>query len=204
MRKARYCTVLMLALTLGACSHGNAPEDKADAGAAQAQAEAQPQPPAEAPAAAAAPAPEATANAARPLQPDDLDAYAKGMQKEIEMRQEASDRAAKAKAANDQTAEVTALAEITSAEVTKAGAQAAGVDPVRYDRIKNTVDHVLGAVEMNAMMAKMGDAAQAQKFQSDPYAALDPALAAALKSRQDELGKLRAQNMAILVNATKL
>jgi hypothetical protein len=194
----------MLALALGACGHGNAPEDKADGSAAQAQAEAQPQPPAEAPSAVAAPAPDAAANAARPLQADDLDAYAKGMQKEIELRQAASDRAAKAKAAHDQTAEVTALAELTSVDVTRAGAQAAGVDPARYDTIKNTVDHVLGAVDMNAMMAKMGDAAQARKFQSDPYAALDPSLAAALKSRQDELGKLRAQNMAILANAAKL
>jgi hypothetical protein len=203
MRYTRICTTLMLALTLGACGHGNAPEDKADAGAAQAQAEAPPQPPAEAPP-AAAPASDPAANAARPLQADDLDAYAKGMQKEIEMRQEASDRAAKAKAANDQTAEVSALAELTSVDVTRAGAQAAGVDPARYDTIKNTVDHVLGAVDMNAMMAKMGDAAQAQKLHSDPYASLDPSLAAALKSRQDELGKLRAQNMAILANAAKL
>lgn len=202
MRHVRYCTVLMLALTLGACGHGSPPEDATDAGAPGAQAEAPAQPPVEAP--AAVPAPDAAANAARPLQVDDLDAYAKGMQKEIEVRQAASDRAAKAKADHDQTAEVTALAELTSVDVTRAGAQAAGVDPARYGVIKNAVDHVLGAVEMNAMMAKMGDAAQAQKFHSDPYAALDPALAEALKSRQDELGKLRAQNMAILANATNL
>lgn len=204
MRNARYCTILMLALTLGACGHGHAPADKADSGVTQPQAEAPSQPQAEAPSTPAAPASDAAASATRPLQPQDLDAYAKGMQKEIDMRQAASDRAAKAKAANDQNAEVTALAELTSVEVTKAGAQAAGVDAARYDVIKSTVDRVLSTVDMNAMMAKMGDAAQAQKLQHDPYAGLDPAFAAALKSRQDELAKLRTQNMAILANAQKL
>ena len=200
MRLARHCTVLLLALTLGACGHGNTPDDQADAGASQAAAEAPPPP--QAPAAPTAPEP--VANPARPLQASDLDAYAKGMQKEIEMRQAASDKAAKAKAANDQTAEITALAELTSVEVTEAGAQAAGVDRARYNFIKDTVDHVLGTSDMNAMMAKMGDAAQAQKMQSDPYAGLEPDLAAALKSRQDELARLRAQNMAVLMNAQKL
>ncbi|MGN2244992.1 hypothetical protein ACFWZU_15965 [Frateuria sp. GZRR33] len=200
MRLARHCTVLLLALTLGACGHGNTPDDQADAGASQAATEAPPPP--QAPAAPTAPEP--AANPARPLQASDLDAYAKGMQKEIEMRQAASDKAAKAKAANDQTAEITALAELTSVEVTEAGAQAAGVDRARYNFIKDTVDHVLGTSDMNAMMAKMGDAAQAQKMQSDPYAGLEPDLAAALKSRQDELARLRAQNMAVLMNAQKL
>lgn len=204
MRHVRYCTILTLALLLGACGHGSAPADEADAGAAQAQADAAPQPSAEAPAAAAAPAPSAEANAARPLQVADLDAYAKGMQKEIEVRQAASDKAAKAKAAKDDETELSALADLTSVEVTAAGAQAAGVDRARYDVIVNTVDRVLGTVEMNAMMAKMGDAAQAQKLQSDPYAGLDPELAAALKTRADELNKLRTQNMAILMNAQKL
>lgn len=200
MRFARHCTVLMLALTLGACGHGSAPDDQADAGAAPTQAETPPPP--EAPTAPAAPEP--AANPARPLQTSDLDAYAKGMQKEIEVRQAASDKAAKAKASNDQTAELSALAELTSVEVDEAGAQAAGVDRARYNFIKETVDRVLGTSDMNAMMAKMGDAEQARKMQSDPYAGLDPDLAAALKSRQDELGKLRAQNMAILMNAQKL
>lgn len=204
MRHARHCTIFTLALMLGACGHGSAPADEADAGAAQAQADAAPQPSTEAPAAAAAPAPSAEANAARPLQVADLDAYAKGMQQEIEVRQAASDKAAKAKAAKDDETELSALAELTSVEVTEAGAQAAGVDRARYDVIVSTVDRVLGAVEMNAMMAKMGDAEQARKMQTDPYAGLDQDVAAALKTRADELNKLRAQNMAILMNAQKL
>lgn len=205
MRHARYCLTFVLALALGACGHGEAPADTGDAGTPEAQAEAQPQATSEAPAAAAAPAPATeAADATRPLQVGDLDAYAKGMQKELEVRQAASDKAAKAKAAKDQTAELSALAELTGVEVTEAGAQAAGVDRARYEFIKNTVDQVLGAIQMNAMMAKMGDASQAQKFQSDPYAGLDPEVAAAIKARADELGKLRAQNMGILMNAGNL
>jgi hypothetical protein len=202
MRLARHCTILMLALALGACGHGNTPDDEADAGTAQAQADTQPSPPEAAP--AAPPAADPAANPARPLQASDLDVYAKGMQKEIEVRQAASDKAAKAKAANDQTAELSALVELTSVQVSEAGAQAAGVDRARYEFIKNTVDRVLSTVDMNTMMARMGDPAQAKKLQSDPYAGLDPDLVAALKPRQDELGKLRAQNMAILMNAQKL
>jgi hypothetical protein len=202
MRHVRYCTIFMLALTLAACGHGSAPADDADADASQTQADAQPSP--EAPAATAAPAPTAEADASRPLQVGDLDAYAKGMQKEIEMRQAASDKAAKAKEAKDQEAELSALVELTSVEVTEAGAQAAGVDRARYDVIVNTVDRVLNTAQMNAMMAKMGDAEQARKLQTDPYAGLDADLVAALKARADELDKLRAQNMAILMNAQKL
>jgi len=200
MRVVRHCTILVFAFALGACGHGSAAGDKADADLSQAQTETSPP----SPVAVAPAASEPAANAARPLQTSDLDAYARGMQKEIEVRQAASDKAAKAKAAKDQTAELSALAELTSVEVTEAGAQAAGVDRARYNFIKDTVDHVLGALEMNAMMAKMGDAAQAQKLQTDPYAGLDPDLAAALKSRHDELGKLRAQNLAVLMNAQNL
>lgn len=202
MRFARHCTILMLTLALGACGHGSAPEDKAEVGATQAEAETPPPSP-EAPAAAPA-APDLAVNATRPLQANDLDAYAKGMQKEIEIRQAASDKAAKAKAANDQTTELSALAELTSVEVTEAGAQAAGVDRARYGFIKTTVDRVLGTLDMNAMLAKMGDPAQAAKLKSDPYAGLAPDFADALKSRQDELNKLRMQNTAILMNAQKL
>lgn len=200
MRYARYCTVLMLAFSLGACGHGKAPEDQADAAAPNAQSATPPQPAAQAPAPDTAPDTDAT----RPLQVSDLDAYVKGMQKEIELRQAASDKAAKAKAGNDQATEISGLAELTSVEVTNAGARAAGVDRARYDFITHAIDRVLSTLEMNAMMAKLGDAAQTQKFQSDPYAGLAPEVVAALKARHDELAKLRTQNMTILANARNL
>jgi len=199
MRSTRYCTILVMALALAACGHGNEPAS--DAAAPQAQAQAGTSPSA-ANAPAADPSAVAQANTTRPLEVSDLDVYAKGMQKEIELRQASSDKAAKAKADHDQETEVTALAEMTSAEVNNAGARAAGVDAARYDFIKHAVDHVLGTVSMNAAMAKMEGGAGMQ--QSDPYAGLDPDVAAALKAREAELGKLREDNMAILVNATKL
>ena len=95
-----------------------------------------------------------------------------------------------------------ALADMTSAEVNNAGARAAGLDAARYDFIKHAVDHVLGTVSMNEAMAKMGAGARMQ--QTDPYAGLDPDVASALKAREAELGKLRADNMAILMNAQNL
>jgi hypothetical protein len=191
MRFIRCSTIGMLAFAMGGCGHGGASDGAAAA------------PPTATPAATPA-APDRLAGAAPALQPDDLDAYAKGMRKEIELRQAARDKAAKAKADNDQTAEISALAELTSVDITKAGAGAAGVDRVRYEAIKNAVDHVLGVLDMNAAMAGMGDAAQTAKLRSDPWQGLDPAFAAALKARRDELAELRSQNMAILMDAQKL
>lgn len=203
MRFIRCSTIGMLAFAMGGCGHGGASD-----GAAAAPPTATPAATPAAPdrLAGAAPALQAdhSTSAAPALQPDDLDAYAKGMRKEIELRQAARDKAAKAKADNDQVAEISALAELTSVDITKAGAEAAGVDRVSYEAIKNAVDHVLGVLDMNAAMAGMGDAAQTAKLRPDPWQGLDPAFAAALKARRDELAELRSQNMAILMDAQKL
>lgn len=201
MRCNRYCPIFALTLVLAACGHGSAPADDAAAPPAEAQTQASPPP---ANAAAADPSSVAQANAARPLQVGDLDAYAKGMQKEIELRQASSDKAAKAKAAHDQETEVAALADMTSAEVDNAGARAAGLDAARYDFIKHAVDRVLSAVSMHKAMASMEGGAQMQQKLGDPYAGLNADVAAALKAREAELGKLREDNMAILANAVNL
>lgn len=201
MRPNRYCPIVVLAFALAACSHGNAPAGDAASPQAEAQAGSAPAP---AKAAATDPSSVAQARMTRPLQVSDLDAYAKGMQKEIELRQASSDKAAKAKADHDQEAEVAALADLTSAEVDNAGARAAGLDAARYDFIKHAVDKVLSAVSMSSAMAKMEGGAQMQQKLGDPYAGLNADVAAALKSREAELGKLREDNMAILVNAQNL
>jgi hypothetical protein len=200
MRPVRYCPIFLLAFALAACSHGNPSASDAAAPPAQEQA------PAVAPmkAAAADPSSVAQANRTRPLQISDLDAYAKGMQKEIALRQASSDKAAKAKAEHDQETEIAELAYLTSAEVGNAGAQAAGLDAARYDFIKHAVDKVLSAVSMRSVMAKMEGGAQMQQKFGDPYAGLNADVATALKSREAELGKLREDNMAILVNAQNL
>jgi hypothetical protein len=200
MRYNRYCPIFVLTLALAACGHGSAPADDATAPQAEAQTQASP-PPATA---AADPSSVAQANMTRPLQASDLDAYAKGMQKEIELRQASIDKATKAKAAHDQEAEVVALADMTSAEVDNAGARAAGLDAARYDFIKHAVDRVLSAVSMNKAMANMEGGAQMQQKMGDPYAGLNADVAAALKAREAELGKLREDNMAILANAMNL
>jgi len=199
MRLTRYFPAFVLAFALAACGHGNAPTG--DAGGTQAQ----DAPPSAKPAAVAAdPSAVAQANATRPLQVSDLDAYAKGMDKEIELRKEASDKAIKAKAAKDQQAEVMAIVEMTSAEIESAGARAAGMDAARYAFVKHAIDRVLGSVWMGKAMAKMEGGAQMQQKLGDPYAGLDADVASALKAREGELGKLREDNMAILANAQNL
>ena len=201
MRLNRYCPIFVLTFALAACGHGKAPAGETTAPEAEAQAQAQPSPPPPA-AVATDPSAQAQANTTRPLQVSDLDAYVKGMQKEIELRQASSDKAAKA--AHDQETEVAALADMTSAEVDHAGAQAADLDAARYDFVKHAVDKVLSTIAMSNAMAKMEGGAQLQQRQGDPYAGLSADVAAALKSRQAELGKLREDNMAILVNAQNL
>lgn len=202
MRSTRYCPIFVLSLALVACSHGGAPDNDAEAPEAEVQ-QAKVQPSAS-DAAAADPSSIAQAHATRPLQVGDLDAYAKGMQKEIDLRQASSEKAAKAKAAHDQEAEAIALADMTSTEIDSAGARAAGMDAARYDFIKRTVDRVLNAVSMSNAMANMDGGASTQQSQADPYAGLNDDVAAALKAREGELGKLREDNMAVLMNAEKL
>lgn len=197
MRLARYFPVFALGLALAACGHGNAPAGDAVDTQAQ-EATPSPQPPAPDPSAVA------QANAARPLQVSDLDAYAKGMDKEIELRKEASDKATRAKVAKDQQAEVMAIVEMTSAEIESAGARAAGMDAARYAFVKHAVDRVLGSVWMSKAMGKMEGGAQMQQKVGDPYAGLEADVASALKAREGELGKLREDNMAILANAQNL
>lgn len=202
MRFTLYCPIIVLSLALAACGHGSAPDnDAASPGAEAQQAEA---PPSRTDAAASDPSSIAQAHATRPLQVSDLDAYARGMQKEIDLRQAASDKAAQAKAAHDEEAEVTALADMTSAEIDSAGARAAGLDAARYDFVKRTVDRVLGAVSMSNAMANMDGGARLQQSQGDPYAGLNGDVAAALKAREAELDKLREANVAVLLNAEKL
>lgn len=202
MRSTRYCPIFVLSLALVACSHGGAPGNDAEAPEAEVQ-QAKVQPSAR-DAAVADPSSIAQAHATRPLQVGDLDAYAKGMQKEIDLRQASSEKAAKAKAAHDQEAEAIALADMTSTEIDSAGARAAGMDAARYDFIKRTVDRVLSAVSMSNAMANMDGGASTQQSQADPYAGLNDDVAAALKAREGELGKLREDNMAVLMNAEKL
>jgi hypothetical protein len=57
---------------------------------------------------------------------------------------------------------------------------------------------------MSNAMANMDEGASTQQGQGNPYAGLNDDVAAALKAREGELGKLREDNMAVLMNAEKL
>lgn len=201
MQQARSYLICVFALALGACGHRGAPAGSNDAGAAKMQADAAGSTQAAVePPRAAAPIAEAT----RPLQVGDLDAYAKGMQKEIALLKAASDKAMKAKAANDQNTELEAMVEATSVEIDKAGAAAAGMDRARYDFIKHAVDKSLSIIDMNNAFAKMGAPADFRGREADPYAGLDVNVAAALKTREAEFAQLRNTDMAILAHLQEL
>jgi hypothetical protein len=94
--------------------------------------------------------------------------------------------------------------------------RASGIDAPRYDRLKEELFAVLGAVEMRAMLHKQAaeadttgldadTAAEMKRNQQamldsvpDPYAALDADLAEALRAREPRLMELRAQNVGLL------
>jgi hypothetical protein len=190
MRDTGRYLILALALALTACGQGNADGDAASVPPETAAAEAPAAVPVQPVAATAA------SDASGPLQLADLDAYATGMQKEIELIEAASDKAAKAHAAQDTDAETAALMEATSRDIDQAGADAAGMDLARYGHVKNAIDTSLNLVMLHAAAAKQAAGGQEPAF-ADPYRGMDPDVAAALKSRHDELDGLRTKAMAI-------
>lgn len=196
--QAKKYLICAFALALTACGHGDAPADTdADATVAAAPTPAPVAPP-------AAPAPAPAANPARPLETSDLDAYVKGMHKEMDLLKAVNDKAAKARAAHDEETETEALMEATSVDIEEAGAAAAGMDRARYEYVKNAIDKALNLASMQVAMAKERAAAGADAPAPsptmqvpDPYAGLDSEVVSALKARASELDQLRVGELAI-------
>ena len=121
----------------------------------------------------------------------DLDAWERGMKKEIELVKAAEAKAAAAKTPEERGAAAQAGFETATAP---AAAKAIGADQERYERTRRTVDHVLetldfqgkipGPKEMNLDAASPE---MKQRLSQDPFAELDPASAAALKARMDRV-----------------
>lgn len=168
------------------------------------------------PAAAAGPDP------AAPLAVGDLDAYVRGVSREIELLKGHAEALAKARAAKDEAGEIAALAALGGAEVRDAGAEAAGLDAARYAAIKDGIDEVLSAVEMGAAMKPQLDAAEAadisgfteeQRKQHEesiaqmraawaaPHERLPADVVEPFKAREAELAKLRAEALALRLGA---
>jgi hypothetical protein len=121
----------------------------------------------------------------------DLDAWERGMKKEIELVKAAEAKAAAAKTPEERSKAADAGVETRTAPE---AARAIGADPARYEKTRRTVDHVLetldfqgkipGPKEMNLDAAS---AEMKQRLSQDPFAELDPASAAALKARMDRV-----------------
>jgi hypothetical protein len=145
-------------------------------------------PPAPPPAQAA---PSAASDAPFAFTASDLDAYERGMRKEIELVKAARARESAAKTPEERGAAIQAGWE--TATVPEA-ARAIGADPDRYAKTRRTVGRVLetldfqgkipGPMEMNMELATPE---MKRRLESDPFAELDPSSAAALKARMDRL-----------------
>ena len=124
----------------------------------------------------------------------DLDAYEKGLRKEIELVRAAKARGDSAKTPEERGAASQAGFEITTAP---AAAQAIGASLDRYQATRRTVNRVFETLDFqDKIPGPMSlDTANAtgemkQRLSSDPFAELSPASAAALRARLEPLSRV--------------
>ncbi len=121
----------------------------------------------------------------------DLDAWERGMKKEIELFKAAQAKAAAAKTPEDRAA--AAQAGLRTATVPEA-AKAIGADLERYLKTRRTVDQVLETLDLQGkipgpkeMNRELASDEMKERLSADPFAELDPASAALLKQRLDRI-----------------
>ncbi|HZW17653.1 MAG TPA: hypothetical protein VFF71_02465 [Luteimonas sp.] len=191
-------------MLLGLAGCGGAGHDGIDAtdAAAAERAEAAASAPADAAATDAVAVPEEDANpASQPLHAGDVDAYARGMAREIELLQASYDRFVQAGEQHDEDAQMTALMELSSPDVDAAGAQAAGLDVARYGFVKNAIDTVLGKLDLKQGLEGSEGSGDLLAELGDPYAGLADEVRAAMESHRQELARLRADALGIRMKA---
>ncbi len=167
-----------LAALLAACAGGGDGEGNAEDSAAAAES-----------AAAAVPATPPSMQGAptdAPLTVADLDAYEKGVAREIEVIDAAAKDLGAAKSSTDTLA---ALGKAMEHETRAAGAAAAGVPIDRYRTISTTVDGWLGGASMDEPMRKQLD--DSEKGIADLPADQQAAMKANLAERRKELEQMR-------------
>lgn len=185
------------------------PAPAAEAGTAQAPEDREP--------AAASPSPGPAAATDVPLAVSDIDAYVRGMRRQIALLQATVDKAAEARRRGDGEAESMAVLEVSMADRDTPAAAAAGLPVERWRLVETRIASIIGAAATRQqMMAAGGDAAdlppgQRAEFERnreamlaslpDPYRDLDPAVAAALKARHEELAKLHGESTALMFQA---
>lgn len=158
--------------------------------------------------------PEQPASAAGPTVAD-VAAYEQGLRREIEVLRDARDRLQQAEG-DEQRLEI--LGEIQPHELRRHGAAAAGASEARYNQITSAINDVLAKREMGAASRQMmpspadlesmspeqraqveDNLRQMQAAWGDPYEGLEPATAEAVEQRADELARLRAEHIGLLV-----
>jgi hypothetical protein len=124
----------------------------------------------------------------------DLDAYEKGLQKEIELVHAAKTRGDNAKTPAERGAASQDAFETSTAP---AAAQAVGASVDRYQATRRTVNRVFETLDFQGKIAGPMelDTANAppemkQRLTSDPFAELAPASASALRARLDALSRV--------------
>ena len=124
----------------------------------------------------------------------DLDAWERGMKKEIELFKAAQAKAAAAKTPGERAA--AAQAGFETATVPEA-AKAIGVDLERYLQTRRTVDRVLETLDLQGkipgpkeMNRELASDEMKQRLSADPFAELDPASAALLKERLNRIAPI--------------
>ena len=135
----------------------------------------------------------------------DLDAYEKGMRKEIELVHAAKARGDSAKTPEERGAASQAAFESSTAP---AAAQAVGAPVDRYQATRRTVNRVFetldfqgkipGPMEMDTARASPE---MKQRLSADPFAELAPASATALRARLDTLSKVWIEYMNLVAVA---
>ncbi|HWJ22797.1 MAG TPA: hypothetical protein VNS52_10645, partial [Gemmatimonadaceae bacterium] len=127
----------------------------------------------------------------------DLDAYERGLTKEIELVRAAQERE---RTATTPQARGEAMQAQWKEQTMPGGAQSAGLPLERYGRVRETVNHVLETLDFQgridgplSMDTTHATPEMRQRLTSDPFVALPPASAAALRARLDRLVPLWGQ-----------
>jgi hypothetical protein len=151
-----------------------------------------------------------------PLTVSDLDAYVRGIRKEIELRQAAAAKVREARERQDDEAEMSAMAQLAMGDVDTDAAAAAGLSVARWKHVKNRIAKIIGGSAMREQMRsdlanadltateraeQEANVAAILATMPDPYAGLDADVVEALKARQEELGRLHGESIAVLMNA---
>ena len=132
----------------------------------------------------------------------DLDAYEKGMRKEIELVKAAKAQGDSAKTPAERGAASQAAFESSTAP---AAAQAIGASVERYQSTRRTVNRVFETLDFQGKVSGPMeiDTAHAspdmkKRLSSDPFSELAPASAAALKARLDTLSRVWIEYMNLV------